>query len=78
MKLYWVSAIVFDKTDKRPWLLAINEGELSFEKAMDLVACVKQNRTVLSAWIDVYDENNVKQTVFHECYIDAFGDVLNE
>ena len=75
MKLYWVSAIVQDIDDKKPWLLAMGEGELSYEKAMDVVERVKSHHTVLSVWIDVFDESNVKQTVFHECYSDAFGDV---
>lgn len=74
-RLYWVSAIVQNQTDKKPRLLAMNEGELSLEKAMEIVARVKENHMVLSVWIDVFDENNSKQTVFHECYIDAFGDI---
>lgn len=70
MKLYWVSAIV---QNEGPRLLAMSEGEMSLEKAMDLVERVKENWTVLSAWIDTFDEKGGKQTVFHECYIDAFG-----
>lgn len=73
MKLYWVSAIVQSKFDKKPFLLAMSEGELSFEKAMEVIARVKENDTVLSVWVDTFDENNTKQTVFHECYIDALG-----
>lgn len=75
MKLYWVSAIIQNKGDQKPWLLAMSEGELSLEKAMEIVNRVKEDHTVLSVWIDVFDENNTKQTVFHECFIDAFGTV---
>lgn len=75
MKLYWVSAIILGQNDKKPCLLAMSQGEINFEKAREIVARVKENHTVLSAWIDVFDENNNKQTVFHECYIDAFGTV---
>lgn len=75
MKLYWVSAIIQNKDDRKPWLCAMYDGELSLNKAIDVVARIKENNTVLSVWIDVYDENNIKQTVFHECYINAFGDV---
>lgn len=75
MKLYWVSAIIQDNADKRPRLLTMSEGELSFKKAMEIVTRIKEHHTALSVWIDVFDENNIKQTVFHECYIDAFGAV---
>lgn len=73
MKLYWVSAIIQNQFDTRPWLCAMSQGELSLDKAMEVVANTTENNTVLSIWIDVFDENNIKQTVFHECYIDGFG-----
>lgn len=76
MKLYWVSTIIENKSNKKPCLLSMNEGELTIDKAMETIALLKENHTVLSAWVDVFDENNVKQTVFHECYINAFGDVM--
>ena len=69
MKLYWVSAIIQNKTDSKPWLLAINEGVLTLEEAMEIINFIKSNHTALSAWVDVFDENNVKETVFHKCYI---------
>ena len=71
--LYWVSAIIQDKGDSKPWLLAVSEGELSLERAKAAIDFIKKNHTVLSAWIDTFNENKVKETVFHECYIDAFG-----
>ena len=75
MKLYWVSAIIQNKSNK-PWLCAVNEAELSLDKAMEVIAYIKENYIVLSAWVDMFDENNIKQTVFHECYINAFGDLM--
>lgn len=75
MKLYWVSSIIQDKGDDKPWLCAISESELSLEDAMNTIAKARTNYTVLSAWIDTFDENNKKKTVFHECYIDVFGNV---
>ena len=74
-KLYFVSAIVQYKGCKQPWLLADCSGNLSLEEAMEEVIDMKSKFEVLSAWIDVFDENNVKQTVFHECYIDYFGTI---
>ena len=69
MKQYWVSAIIKDNEDKEPWLYAVTDGVLSFDKAMEVVNKTRENYIVLSAWIDVFDENGVKNTVFHECYI---------
>lgn len=78
MKLYWVSAIVQNKTDKKPWLLAMCDSQLSLREAMEAISFIKTNYTVLSAWVDTFNEENVKQTVFHECYIDAFGNIDDE
>lgn len=69
MKLYWVSAIIQNKTDSKPWLLAVNESVLTLEEAMEMIGFINQNHTTLSAWVDVFDENNIKETVFHKCYI---------
>ena len=73
-KLYWASAIIRD-ADGTPRLLAMNESKFTVEDALALIGHIKQSYTVLSAWIDVFSEHNVKRTVFHECYIDAFGQV---
>ena len=77
MKTYWMSAIVWNEGCRKPWLLAMANCQLSLEKAMEEVAHVKATFTVLSAWIDMLDENDIKQTVFHECYVNAFGDIDN-
>lgn len=77
MKLYFMSAIIQDKSGGKPCLLAMSEGDLSLEKAMEKIDFAKKYYIVLSAWVDSFDENNVKQTVFHECYINAFGDIDN-
>lgn len=72
-KLYWVSGIFQDNAAEKPWLCAISEGELTLDRAYMVLDFMKKNHKVLSAWIDTFDENNVKETVFHECYIDSFG-----
>lgn len=72
---YWVSAIVQNKSDEKPWLLALNNSDLTIEEAKKNIRNIKFNNHVLSAWIDVFDENNNKQTVFHESYINIFGDI---
>jgi hypothetical protein len=75
MKLYFMSAIIQDKSGEKPCLLAMSEGDLSLEKAMEKIDFAKKYYIVLSAWVDSFDENNKKETVFHECYINAFGDL---
>ena len=75
IKLYWVSAIIQNEWDARAKLLARHEGELSIDKAMREIDYIKSYNTVLSAWIDVFDENGIKETVYHDCYVDSFGDL---
>jgi hypothetical protein len=74
-ELYWVSVIIQDKGDKKPWSCSMSTGDISFKKAMATITSIKANHIVLSAWIDVFDINGDKRTVFHECYIDAFGNM---
>lgn len=71
--LYWVSAIVQNENDERPWLLSLNNGDLTIEEAKKNIRFIKFNNNVLSIWIDLYDENSNKQTVFHESYINVLG-----
>ena len=73
MKQYWVSVIIQDESDKRAWLSAMSDSVLSIDKAMETIDKARKNYTVLSAWVDTFDENNTKQTVFHECYVNALG-----
>lgn len=73
--LFWVSLIIQEDEDAKPRLCSKSTGFLKMEEAYREIQFMKEHYIVLSAWIDVFDENNVKQTVFHECYIDAFGDI---
>ena len=74
MKLYWVSAIIQNEDDKRAWLLSMNDSTTSIEDAKEIINKIKTNNIVLSAWIDVFD-NNDKFTVFHETYVNFLGHV---
>lgn len=78
MKQYWVSVIVQGEEDRRAWLIAFTDSVSSIDAGLETIHKARKNYTVLSAWIDTFDENNVKHTVFHECYIDAFGYVQQE
>ena len=78
MKRYWVSMIVQDKGDRRAWLLEFYDSIVdSIEAGIEAINKTRENYTVLSAWIDTFDEDSVKHTVFHECYVNALGYVLN-
>lgn len=67
--LYWVSTIIFDEGDTKPWLCAISTAQDTLEQAIYQLEFTRKHHNVLSGWIDVFDENNTKQTVFHECYM---------
>lgn len=73
MKLYWVSMIIQENASAMPWLCSKSTGFLTIEEAHKEIQFMREHDRVLSAWIDAFDENNVKETVFHECYIDVFG-----
>lgn len=73
MKQYWISVIIQDKGDKRAWLCAMSDSVLSIDKAMEIIEKTRNNYNVLLAWIDTFDEDSVKKTVFHECYVNALG-----
>lgn len=75
MKLYWVSLLIQDKENTKPWLCAMSDGCISLEEAIKIIEKGKQNYRVLSAWIDTFDINNHKVTVFHECYVNSIGNI---
>lgn len=74
-KLYWVSAIIQGYNNKKPWLCAMNEGQINFDESMSIINRLRDNYDVLSAWIDTFDVSGEKKTVYHDCYINAFGDL---
>lgn len=78
MKLYWVSLLIQDTETSKPWVCAMSDGCISLEQALKTVQTGRQNYRVLSAWIDVFDENSNKSTVFHECYVDAVGNIESQ
>ena len=75
MGLYWVSLIIQDAENSKPWLSSMSSGCVSFEEAMKTIERGRNNYRVLSAWVDVFDENNAKITMFHECYVNVVGKV---
>ena len=75
MEKYWVSLIIQNKDDKRAWLCAMSNCEMSLENAMETINKAKARFVVLSAWVDTFDKNNEKHTVFHECYVNCIGQV---
>ena len=43
------------------------------EEAMRVIKFAREHFTVLSAWIDIFDDVGEKRTIFHECYVNALG-----
>lgn len=74
MKLYWVSLLIQDTENSKPWLCAMSNGCVSLEEAMKTIERGRNDYRVLSAWIDIFDGGN-KFTVFHKCYVNAIGNV---
>ena len=75
MKRYWVSMIVQGESDERAWLLSMYDSVDTIDDAMKTINTYREKNTVLSAWIDVFDDDNIKQTVFHQCYVNVLGHV---
>lgn len=67
--MYWVSFIIQDEGNVKPWLCAISTAQDTLEQAKYQIEFTRNSHNVLSAWIDIFDENDNKQTVFHECYM---------
>lgn len=82
--LYWVSALVQEERTvikevitkvNKTVLLQMNTAESNLNEAKNVIANIRKYYPTFSAWIDIYDENNNKATVFHECYCDMFGNI---
>lgn len=74
-KLFWVSLIIQENDETKPWLCSKSSGFLTLEDAYKEIEFMREHDRVLSAWIDIY-ENDKTVTVFHKCYIDSLGNVL--
>ena len=75
MQLYWMSLLIQDRENSKPWLCAMTDGELSLDNALKSIETGRKNYRVLSAWVDTFDEDNKKTTVYHECFVDVLGNV---
>lgn len=71
---YWVSYIVQETPDDKPWVCTLSSS-CSMQEALIAIDVGHKYHRILSAWIDVFDENNNKTTVMHECYVDVMGNV---
>ena len=78
MTLYWVSMIICDDDGNKPWLCSFTDGITNLSVAKDKIKIMRDQHNVISAWIDVFDKNNNKTTIFHECYIDVMGNIKKE
>ena len=72
---YWVSLLIQDCENSKPWLAEMQTCSLTLKDAMKVIRIGRENYRVLSAWIDCFDKKNEKTTIFHECYVNAIGNV---
>lgn len=75
MQLYWVSLLIQDTENSKPWLCAMSTSETNLEDTKKIIKNGRKSYRVLSAWIDTFDESNNKTTIFHECYVNVMGNV---
>ena len=76
LQLFWVSYICQETENSSPWRVSLENGCVSIEKALSSIQKARNSNRVLSAWIDMYDENGEKTgTVFHECYLNSMGKI---
>ncbi len=74
MIIYWISMIIQNFENTKPWLCSVSDGYTSLDEAKKAILDARKKFRVLSAWINTFPES-VNITVFHECYIDAFGNI---
>lgn len=72
---YWVSVLIQDSENSQPWVSKMQDSCSSLSEAKEAIEKYRNNYRVLFAWVDTYGENEVKTTVFHECYVDTLGNL---
>lgn len=75
IQLYWVSVLEQPNETDKPIHIGMQNACVSMEEAKALIESCRIIFRILSAWIDTFDEDNKKTTVYHACYIDAAGNV---
>lgn len=70
---YWVSLLIQDDEKSKPYLISMTDSAPYLKDAIEIIERTRKNYRVLSAWVDVFDENNSKITMFHECYVNVVG-----
>lgn len=72
---YWVSLLIQDDEKSKPYLISMTDSAAHLKDAIEIIERARKNYRVLSAWVDAFDENNSKITMFHECYVNVVGKV---
>ena len=77
--LYYVSVIVQYGETSKPCLCAKSNGYFKLDSAKEEVEWMLANYRVWAIWIDEHDSQTGKKLglVYHECYLDVFGDIDN-
>lgn len=72
--MYWVNAIVLNLGTRKPCHIANSTACEDLNQAKSMISRLSNQFELISAWIDKI-EDDVKITVFHECYVDALGNI---
>ena len=75
--LYWPSLLIQDDAHSKPYHIAMSVACMNFDRAKEVINEGRKNYRVLSAWIDVFDEHENKTTVFHQCYVNSVGNIVD-
>ena len=66
-----MSLLIQDDEKSKLYLISMTDSVPHLKDAMKIIERGRNNYRVLSAWVDVFDENNAKITMFHECYVNV-------
>jgi len=78
---FWINFIL-KRTDKytketKIWHSPVSSSMNTIDAARNEIELMRKlkDQEVVSAWIDIYDNENNKTTVFHDCYINFVGNI---
>lgn len=60
---YWVSLLIQDDEESKPYLISMTDSAPHLKDAMEIIERGRNNYRVLSAWVDVFDKKNAKVTI---------------
>lgn len=78
MMKYWPHLLVQDENNGNVWLYASDEYKYDVESAKIFIEEGKKKYKVLTAWIDTFNADAERVTVYHECLVNIAGTMHNK